>query len=194
MDPYSAKRDPLVPQSQKDTDFQPSHVDLAENSDEEAIHKLATSSLVPVKRVWDETSDQFVHRRRGLCSPDIPAFVEAAKKASTVLAERLESLDERLAENQLHLKALDKCVSSLTASSYPYHRLRHRFLSTFKKDKLGRATEGDLRIIAEGNSIPEGGDAATDALLYESPNGRRDYTTFKKLYGLLPETVRRIGE
>jgi len=197
MDSDSAKRDPLAPQSQKYTEFQPKRVDLAENCDEEAILELATNPLVPVKQSWDpesETSDRFVHCRPRLCSTDIPTLAEAAEKASTALTERLKLVDEKLAENQLRLTSLDKCVRSMTASWYPYHRLRHQFLSTFKKDKLGTATEDDLRIIAGGTfTLEGGGDAATDALLYEGPNGRRDYATFQKLYGLLPETVRKIG-
>ena len=197
MDSDSAEPDPLAPQSQKDTEFLPSRVDLAENCDEEAMHELATSSLVPVKQEWDpegETSDRFLHRCRGLCSDDLPARLEAMEKASTALAERLEFNDEKLAELQLHLRSLDERVSSMAASWYSYHSARERFLSTFKKDKLGRATEDDLRIIAEGNFIPEGGDAATDALLYEGTMARKDFTTFEGLYGLHPAIVRNISE
>ena len=197
MDLDSAKKDPLAPQNQKDTEFQSSRVDLAENCDEEAIPELATTSLVPVKQACDpegETSDRFVHRCHGFCSDDLSARVEAMEKASTALAEKLKSNDERLAELQLHLMALDKRVSNVAAFPSPYHHTRNLFLSTFKKDKLGRATGDDWKIIAEGNVKAEGADAATDALLYEGPKGRRDYTTFQKLYGLPPQIVRRIGE
>ena len=197
MDPNSAKRNPLTPQSQGDAGYQPSRVDRAENSDEGAVPEQATSSLVPVKQAWDpegETSDRFVHRRRPLCSTDIPALVEAMGKARTALAETLESGDKQLAELQLCLRSVEKDVRSLTAFPSPYHHTRNRFLSTFKKDKLGRATVDDLRIIAQGNVKAEGGDAATDALLYEGTMGRKDFTTFEKLYGLHPAIVLRIGE
>jgi len=193
----SHKRNPLTPQSQKHREFQPSRADLAENCDQEAIPELTTSSLVPVGQAWGregETSDQFVHRRRPLCSTDIPALVEAMEKASTALTETLESGDKQLAELQLRVRSLEKGVASLTAFPSAYHHTRNRFLSTFKKDKLGRATGDDLKIIAQGNVKAEGGDAATDALLYEGAMGRRDFTTFQKLYGLQPEVVRKISE
>jgi len=193
----SSKRNPLAPQSQKHTEFQPCCVGRAENCDQEATPELATSSLVPVGQAWGpegETSDQFVHRRRRLCSTDMPALVEAMEKARTALAETLESGDKQLAELQLRMRSLDKRVTSLTAFPSPYQHTRNRFLSTFKRDKLGRATGDDLKIIAQGNVKAKGGDAATDALLYEGTMGRRDFTTFQKLYGLQPEVVRKISE
>ena len=195
MDLDSAKQDPLAPQSQKDTEFQPSRADLAKNCDQEAILELATSSLVPVGQAC-ETSDQFVHRRRRrpLSSADISAIVEATKRASIVFEEMLESNYKQLAELELRLSSVEKAVRSLTAFPSAYHHTRNQFLSTFKKDKLGRATSDDWRIIAQGNVKAEGGDAATDALLYEGPNGRRDFTTFEGLYGLHPAVVRNISE
>ncbi|PUU76827.1 hypothetical protein B9Z19DRAFT_1129131 [Tuber borchii] len=196
MDPDSAKRNPLAPQNQKDAEFQPSRVNLAEDCDEEAMPELATSSSVPVGQAWNpegETSDQVVHRRRGLCSEDIPALMEAVEKEITALAEARESNDKVLAKLRLKLSSLDKSVSKLTASLHPYHQTRNRFLSTFKKDKLGTATGDDWKIIAQGSFKPEAGDAATDALLYEGIMSRRDFTTFQKLYGLHPDTVRRIS-
>ncbi|PUU76824.1 hypothetical protein B9Z19DRAFT_1087521 [Tuber borchii] len=182
--------------SEKDTEFQPSRVDRAENRDQEAIPELATSSLAPVGQAWDpagETSDQVVRRRRGLCSEDIPALMEAIEKERTALAEAIESTNKGFAKLRLELRSVDKFVSSLTASLHPYHQTRNRFLSTFKKDKLGTATGDDWKIIAQGSFKPEAGDAATDALLYEGITGRRDFTTFQKLYGLHPDMVRKIS-
>ena len=197
MDLDSAKQDPLAPQSQKDTEFQPSRADLAKNCDQEAIPELATSSLVPVEQAC-ETSDQFVHRRRRrrrpLSSADISAIVEATKRASIVAEEMLESNYKQLAELELRLRSVEKGVRSLTAFPSAYHHTRNQFLSTFKKDKLGRATGDDWRIIAQGNVKAEGGDAATDALLYEGTMGRKDFATFKGLYGLHPAVVRNISE
>ena len=193
MDPDSAKRNHLAPQSQKDTEFQPSRADLDKNCDQEAIPELATSSLVPVGQAC-KTSDQFVHRRRPLSSAEISALVEATKRASIVTAEMLESNQKQLAELELRLRSVQKGVRSLTAFPSAYHHTRNRFLSTFKKDKLGRATVDDWRIIAQGNVKAEGGDAATDALLYEGTMTRKDFTTFERLYGLHPAIVRNISE
>ncbi|CUS11286.1 unnamed protein product [Tuber aestivum] len=69
---------------------------------------------------------------------------------------------------------------------------RNRFISIFKRDKLGRATEADLRIIGTSDKLIQGGDALADAFLYTGACPRRDFTVYKKLYGFLPETVRRI--
>jgi len=192
----SYRQNSLMLQSQEDTEFQPSHVDRAEIH-EEGIPELATSSLVPVMQgcrgdLKGEISDQLVERRRGP-RVDLATCVEFAEKAMTLGKKRCESLDKNIAENQLRLNSLEESVGRMTASVGTYHFARNRFLTTFK-DKLGRATEADLRIIAEGEFIPEGGDAATDAMLYEGINGRRDFTTFQKLYGLQPETVRKIRE
>jgi hypothetical protein len=85
-------------------------------------------------------------------------------------------------------------VSGLTCSLNAYKLLRNRFISTFKRDKLGNATDRDRKIIEVGNSWAHGGDAVVDAQLYQDGNGRRDFLDFKKLYGLLPETVRGISE
>ena len=198
----SHRQNSLTLQSQEDTEFQPSYVDRAESHEEGEIHEegipeLATRSLVPVMQgcrgdLKGEISDQLVERRRGP-RVDLATRVEFAEKAVTLGKKRCESLDKNIAENQLRLNSLEESVGRMTASVGTYHFARNRFLTTFK-DKLGRATEADLRIIAEGEFIPEGGDAATDAMLYEGINGRRDFTTFQKLYGLQPETVRKIRE
>ena len=97
--------------------------------------------------------------------------MEAAERASTVFAEMLESNHKQLAELELCLRSVEKDVSTPTAFPSAYHHTRNQFLSTFKKDKLGRATVNDWRIIDQGNVKAEGGDAATDALLYEGTMG-----------------------
>ena len=63
-------------------------------------------------------------------------------------------------------------MTSLDAYKLP----RNRFISTFKRDKLGTATEADRKIIAGGKAWAHGGDAAVDALLYQGqgPYSRRD--------------------
>jgi len=192
----SHQQNSLTLQSQEDTELQPSQVDRDEIH-EEGIPELATNSLVSAMQgcrgdLEGEISDLLVERLRGPCV-DLATRVEFAEKAMALGKKRRESLDKDIAENQLRLNSLEESVGRMTASMGTYHFARNRFLTTFK-DKLGRATEADLRIIAEGEFIPEGGDAATDAMLYKGINGRRDFTTFQKLYGLQPETVRKIRE
>ncbi|PUU76822.1 hypothetical protein B9Z19DRAFT_1129127 [Tuber borchii] len=73
---------------------------------------------------------------------------QAARRASTAFTEALKLSDKNVAELQLQIRSFDKRLNSLTALPSPYHHARNQFLSTFKKDKLGRATEDDLKIIA----------------------------------------------
>ncbi|PUU74678.1 hypothetical protein B9Z19DRAFT_901143, partial [Tuber borchii] len=70
-----------------------------------------------------------------------------------------------------------------------YKLVRNRFISTFKRDKLGLVTKEDRRIIAKGNSQAHGGDAVADARLYEGTARRSDPGDFQKLYGLPPTVV-----
>jgi len=55
--------------------------------------------------------------------------------------------------------------------------------STFKRDKLGTATNADYRIIASGNTLAHAGDAVVDAGLYKGGGGRWDVSTYERLYG-----------
>ena len=191
----SHQQNSFTQQNREDTEFQPSHVDGAEIH-EEGIPELATISLVPViqERRGDlegEISDRLVERRRGP-RVDLATLVESAYKTLAVSRREHELQAKELAENQLRLDSLEESVGRMTASMGTYRFLRNRFLSTFKRDKLGTATKFDLSIIAGGKSVPDGGDAATDAMLYQGTRGRRDTVTFRKLYGLEPETVLKI--
>ena len=209
----SHQQNSFTQQNREDTEFQPSHVDGAEIHEggkiheedeiheeceihEEGIPELATISLVPViqERRGDlegEISDRLVERRRGP-RVDLATLVESAYKTLAVSRRECELQAKELAENQLRLDSLEESVGRMTASMGTYRFLRNRFLSTFKRDKLGTATKFDLSIIAGGKSVPDGGDAATDAMLYQGTRGRRDTVTFRKLYGLEPETVLKI--
>jgi len=49
-------------------------------------------------------------------------------------------------------------------------------------------------MIAAGNTVAHGGDAAADAMLYQGQGGRCDYSSYKQLYGKEPGTVLLISE
>ena len=72
--------------------------------------------------------------------------------------------------------------------------MRSRFISTFKRDKVGCTTESDLSIIGEGNTLAHGGDAVADTLLYTGIKKRSDHDVFEKLYGMHPGIVMTIGK
>ncbi|PUU79213.1 hypothetical protein B9Z19DRAFT_980412, partial [Tuber borchii] len=67
--------------------------------------------------------------------------------------------------------------------------LRHRFLSTFRRDKLGIKNPQDQDYIDGGNVSAHGGDAVTDSQLYNGSEARDDFATFKCLYGFPPQIV-----
>ena len=196
----SYQKNSLTLPSQEDTEFQPSHVDQSKNHDEEITPELATSSLVPVKQACGgdpggDVSGQLVNRRRGRRSIDIPTLLAEIEKMMTSFTEGIEAQQKKLAEQELLLDSIGQGIGSMTSTVGSYHHERSRFLSTFKKEKLGSATARDLMIITEDRLIAEeGGDGATDALLYYGPIGRRDFKTFQKLYSLHPMTVRKLGE
>jgi hypothetical protein len=97
---------------------------------------------------------------------------------------------------KIKVVSLEDRVSSLTMSLAAYKILRNRFISTFKRDKLANATEVDRKIIAAGNGWAHGGDAVVDAQLYISATreSRRDFSAYKKLYGISPLTVVVLSE
>lgn len=59
---------------------------------------------------------------------------------------------------------------------------------------MGTAAKADRHTITEGGEWAHGGDVAVDAPLYEGVGGRRDTSTFKKLYGMSPGEVPMISE
>jgi len=89
-------------------------------------------------------------------------------------------------------KLLYERINELELSTKGFSTLRSRFISTYKRDKLGNATDADYRIIGEGNSWAHTGNALRDAELYGAPGGRMDFGTYESLYGLHPGVVTMI--
>jgi hypothetical protein len=83
---------------------------------------------------------------------------------------------------------------TLKLSLAEYRKVRSRFISTFKRDKLLRTDPSDIKIIQDGNVTAHGGDTVVDAMLYEGVGGRHDSSAFKKLYEIHPAIVPTISE
>ncbi|PWW71727.1 hypothetical protein C7212DRAFT_232589, partial [Tuber magnatum] len=83
-------------------------------------------------------------------------------------------------------------VHSLRVSLEDYWQVRDRFISTSRRDKLKIVDNSDNRVIWKANDVVHGGDVVADAMLYRSPGGRNDPSTFKTLYGLGPGQISRI--
>ncbi|RPA94596.1 hypothetical protein L873DRAFT_1814133 [Choiromyces venosus 120613-1] len=108
------------------------------------------------------------------------------------LKGKVNSLEGEVKDLKGEVNELRDHVSTLRLAGQEYRRVRNRFISTFKRDKLDGVTQSDIDIIREGNITAHGGDAVVDALLYEGVEGRHDTYVFKELYGMHPSDVKKI--
>ncbi|RPA90851.1 hypothetical protein L873DRAFT_1716449 [Choiromyces venosus 120613-1] len=108
------------------------------------------------------------------------------------LKGKVASLEQKDILKDTEIAKLKDYVSTLRLAGQDYRRVRNRFISTFKRDKLDGVTQSDLDIIREGNITVHRGDAAVDALLYDGIEGRYDTYTFEELYGMHPSDVKKI--
>jgi len=133
---------------------------------------------------------------------------ENEKKLSQQKTENEKKFSQQIKKNEgehkKHQKKNDHefvCLRSqilqLTTLSKEYMLVRNRFLSVFKRKKLGIKDDLDIEIILEGNKAAPAADVITDATLY-TPNTvlaqRVDKDIFKQLYGLLPEQASTLSE
>ena len=130
------------------------------------------------------------------------------KKLSQQKTENEKKFSQQIKKNEgehkKHQKKNDHefvCLRSqilhLTTLSREYMLVRNRFISAFKRKKLGIKDDLDIEIISEGNKAAHAPDVITDATLY-TPNTvlaqRVDKDIFKQLYGLLPEQASTLSE
>ncbi|CUS07946.1 unnamed protein product [Tuber aestivum] len=109
------------------------------------------------------------------------------------LPERLHIVEEENAGDKAEIAELKHYVSILRIAGPDYKRVRNRFLSVFKWDKIEvPLKQSDRNFIAEGNVVAHSGDAAIDVLLYDGAGGRQDWYVLEELYGLHPSDVRKI--
>ena len=115
------------------------------------------------------------------------------KKFEKELGETKQELGETKRELGETKRGLRDIKLRVTDLEEPVGILRHRFLSTFKRDKPKNATPADMGLIASGNLWAHEGNASRDADLYQSVGGRTDFATYKELYGLHPWMAREIS-
>ena len=177
------------PESQDDPDCEAILATRTEVGDDEGMESAAKDALggaleAKALSVEDVGGKPFVGNRR---SPEFAGLAERTR----VLEEQAQISQERIVTLEIDVGSLGERVSSLTTSLDTYKFLRNRFISTFKRYKLGNATAADKRLIAEGNASAHGGDAVVDAMLYQTQttNSRRDPSAYKRLYGFNPLVV-----
>ncbi|CUS11282.1 unnamed protein product [Tuber aestivum] len=78
---------------------------------------------------------------------DPHAHREAIRKRQTGNNETITSPSNLVDSLSVHANSLDTPLTHITVLSGPIKLLRNSFISTFKRDKLGSATEDDLGII-----------------------------------------------
>ena len=133
--------------------------------------------------------------RRGLnISTELGSLRNDVTALRKDLKEATECLQAEGKASKSEITALEDRVDALKAALSSYKQVRGRFISTFKRDKLGAATDNDRAIIRGGNATAHAGDAVTDAQLYGGTSGRRDAEAYVKLYGLDPHWVLKISE
>lgn len=99
-----------------------------------------------------------------------------------------------LAEAEKKIKQLEnRPMQVMSDKEAKWNNVRHRVISTFKRE-LSIADSNDHSIIVEASNIIHGGDAITDASLFEPDGPRKDANAYERLYGLLPEEVRKVGK
>ncbi|RPB05784.1 hypothetical protein L873DRAFT_1832544 [Choiromyces venosus 120613-1] len=190
-------REELSPEDQDDSECDAILVTQSKTGSEEEMKSEAKDApgQAPQEEeleVENVRGELFVGNRRGLGFAGLPERVRALKEKTSALEERASALKQRPSALEDEVNLLWDDVSTLKLSVPEYSRVRNRFISTFKRDKLNNATESDIDIIREGNTMAHEGDAAVDALLYEGLNGRRDTFAFKELYGIHPADVVKI--
>ncbi|PUU79219.1 hypothetical protein B9Z19DRAFT_1047285 [Tuber borchii] len=120
--------------------------------------------------------------------------IDSRMSRLALIEEEITQLRERRALTRQKWDSLQDRVEDLIPLVEPYLAMRNCFISTFKRDKLGNATEEDLEIIKERTFSAKEfeGDASTDVQLYYSPHKRTDWYVFEQLYGLPAPVVKQL--
>ena len=134
-----------------------------------------------------------LQRKAALQEKKIKSLEDRVSEAVS-LESTVASLQRKAALQGKKITFLEDCVSHLALSSEAHKRLRNRFISTFKRDKLLKETWEDHKMIEEGNRCAHGGDVVADAKLYKGTVRRGDECDFELLYGLPPSVVANLSK
>ncbi|CUS11038.1 unnamed protein product [Tuber aestivum] len=135
--------------------------------------------------VHEAIGELYVGNPRGLGRAGIPERLR-------IVEEDVHTVKEPNAENKAKIAERKDSVSILGIEGPDYKRVRDRFLSIFKSDKMEETlNKSDQNFIAGGNVIAHWGDAAIEALVYDGAGRRQDQYVFEELYGLHPSDVQK---
>jgi len=186
--------------------------EMKEEAEDALEHVLREEALY----VEDVRGELFIGNHRGLDLARVSAEVRAVKdeiaSQNEELSRQNKNYEDMLSrQNKKHedvlsqyedkLSRYDKLVTQLRTQAYyfevsssKYMELRNRYISTFKRDKLGLSNCTDNKIIKKGNESAHGPNAILDAALYTVLKRRSDTETFETLYGLNPSLVSGLRE
>jgi hypothetical protein len=161
----------LSPQSQDDNECDAILVTLSELRDQKGMKRDAKDALEQALNkeelhVEEVCSESFVRNRRGFSFAKRIRTLERLVDEIPSLQNSVASIEVKTASHEVKTAALEvktallkvkkvsleDRVGSVTSSLDAYQLLRNRFISTFKPDKLGKATDKDRSIIGVVNS------------------------------------------
>jgi len=128
-----------------------------------------------------------------LCGLNMGEWLRTAKEEFAGMNAEIASLRTQVAQLNDNISTLNEDMSTLEHASQDYKRVRGRFISMFKRDKLEILTPWDKAIIIGSNVSVHDGDAPVDALLYAGVGARSDAFAFEELYGIHPYDVMKIS-
>lgn len=107
-------------------------------------------------------------------------------------ASSIESLKANVTALEANVTALEADVAALKATTKSYFAVHSRFFAVFIRDKLGKTSRADQKLINEGNFAAHGGDPLTHAMMYKKRIRAND-KTFGLLYGMSWARVMEYG-
>lgn len=197
-----------IPEAYRDRDNQCDAIIVAQAcfaGSEQRIKDSAKQALTEVLNSEDLVVERgnitAVGNIQGLALANLPHAMRIMQGQATVLDREMAGLKEKVTRLEAEgtkyrsdIASLQACISGLKISLNAYQLLRHRFIGTFKRDKLGKSTSYDNEMIFQANKWAHGGDAAADCQLYKGIRPRKDPYDFERLYGFPWEVVDRLSK
>jgi len=155
---------------------------LANPTDDRTALADAKSSLLN-----SLNSDQFiVHSVRG----NTVIGNKRGVMYATANGDRVDQTDE-IRTLKIRLVEVEKTIADLQKGSEGFENLRHRFISTYKRDKMQEELlPHEYNWIDDGNIAAHSGNCKYDANLYFRGNRpRKDFKVYNSIYGLPPGVV-----
>lgn len=84
-----------------------------------------------------------------------------------IMMDQIKSLQDAKEELFNRVASLESVVPLSAVTSESYFAVRSRFFAVFIRDKVGKTSRADQKLINEGNFAAHGGDPLTDAIMFK---------------------------